>query len=41
MAGQKRYAVVGTAARASMYIGALAGPYPGEIVAWRRGFPMS
>ena len=34
MADQKRYAVVGTGARASMYIEALAGPYPGEIVAW-------
>jgi predicted dehydrogenase len=34
MADQKRYAVVGTGARARMYIEALAGPYPGEIVAW-------
>ena len=34
MPDQKRYAVVGTGARARMYIEALAGPYPGEIVAW-------
>ena len=34
MADQRRYAVVGTGARASMYIEALAGEYPGEIVAW-------
>ena len=34
MADHRRYAVVGTGARASMYIEALAGEYPGEIVAW-------
>ena len=41
MAGQKRYAVAGTAARAGVYIEALAGPRPGEIAAWRLGFPLS
>jgi predicted dehydrogenase len=33
-AENRRYAVVGTGARARMYIEALAGQYPGEIVAW-------
>ncbi len=41
MADERRYAVVGTGARASMYIEALAGEYPGEIVAWRNGVRMS
>ena len=40
MADHKRYAVVGTGARASMYIEALTGPRPGEIAAWWLGVPV-
>jgi predicted dehydrogenase len=34
MTDNRRYAVVGTSARARMYINALAGDYPGDIVGW-------
>jgi predicted dehydrogenase len=34
MTEHKRYAVVGTSARARMYIDALIGDHPGDIVAW-------
>ena len=34
MADRRRYALVGTGARAGMYVEALAGRYPGDIVAW-------
>jgi predicted dehydrogenase len=34
MTDKRRYAVVGTSARARMYIHALAGDYPGDIVGW-------